>query len=245
MVSRAVEAVAVGAAGGLLGALTGRLVGELVDLESELALVGAVVGGLNGVCSGWRRVYGWREVRGPIAFVLDSTWSLVMTTTGVIANLYAWVVPGSGYVPELSERQNLHVHRKGLVVRRGYAVTFGHVVDGAGDVELPRRRRLVTDHEDVHAWQARWWGPLFPVLLGAWFVGGSATGVLVWLARGRREPLRAVVETTGYYMNPYEYWAYSRHGIWRPSGMVDGIGWRRPWVASRESLRRRTGRTAA
>ena len=62
-----------------------------------------------------------------------------------------------------------------------------------------------------------------------WGVVGLA-GVVVWLARGRKDPLGKTVETVGYYMNPYEWWAYSRDDHWRPQGMVDGVGWTRPWV---------------
>ena len=50
----------------------------------------------------------------------------------------------------LSRRSNRMVFRRGFVPRRGFAITIGNVVSGAGDTSLPRRRRLVTDHEDVH-----------------------------------------------------------------------------------------------
>jgi len=39
-----------------------------------------------------------------------------------------------------------------------------------------------------------------------------------------------VVESCAYYINPFEWWAYSRANHWPPSGKVAGLGWRRPAV---------------
>ena len=103
-------------------------------------------------------------------------------------------------------------------------VTIGNAVNGAGDDALTseRRRRLVTDHEDVHVWQARWFGPLYPVLYAGWTVAGGAIGAVLWAARRRREPFGRVVETCGYYLNPFEWWAYSRGGTWPPANKLAG-----------------------
>ena len=84
------------------------------------------------------------------------------------------------YVAELSERCDRHVYAAGLRVRPGFMLTIGNVVNGAGaDVRTsPWRRRLVTDHEDVHVWQARWFGPLYPVVYLVWTVAGGAAGAV-------------------------------------------------------------------
>ncbi|MGB9345079.1 MAG: hypothetical protein WCA90_03505, partial [Ilumatobacteraceae bacterium] len=89
---------------------------------------------------------------------------------------------------------------------------------------------LVTDHEDVHVWQARWFGPFYPLLYGGWMVAGGAAGMAVWATRRRSEPFRRVVESCAYYLNPFEWWAYSRDDHWPPSGKVRGLGWRKPVV---------------
>ena len=243
MPARAIEGAAVAALGGVLGAFAGGLIGELLDLRTPLVIAGAAIGVLNGAVSGYRQIYDWKSSHGPVAVVLDSTWALPMTAGALLTNVYGMVVPKSGYLADLSERQNRHVYRRGFVFRKGFAVTIGNVIGGAGDVERDRRRRLITDHEDVHVWQARWFGPLFPVLLGGWFLLGSAAGVVVWLLRGRKESLGKVVETCGYYMSPYEWWAYSRDDHWRPSGMVAGVGWSKPCVQPLAEVRRlRAGR---
>jgi hypothetical protein len=46
-----------------------------------------------------------------------------------------------------------------------------------------------------------------------------------------------VVETYAYYLNPLEWWAYSRDDHWPPSGKVAGIGWKRPAVRPLHSVR--------
>lgn len=214
-----------------LGGVAGSVVG--------LALPGAIVAGVNGAISGWRGVYDWQVPSGLIAFVLDSTWSLIMTAAGLFANGVAAVQRNAGYVPELSHRQNRHVHRRGFMPRKGFAVTLGNVIGGAGDVDRARRRRLITDHEDVHCWQARWLGPLYPLAYVGWTVTAGAVGMVIWLVRRRHEPFTKVVESSAYYLNPLEWWAYSRDGNWPPTGKVAGLGWKRPCCRPLAAVRSR------
>ncbi|MFN3256699.1 MAG: hypothetical protein ACE37B_13490 [Ilumatobacter sp.] len=217
---RFAEALGVAAGGALFAGAVGSIVGATVPL--------AVVGGVNGAISGWRGIYEWGCSRGLIAFTLDSTWSLPMTTAGLVANTVGLVHPNSGYVPDLSERQNRHVYRRGFMPRKGFAITLGNVISGAGDVERPRRARLITDHEDVHCWQARWFGPLFPALYVGWMVVGGVGGAVIWLVARRSDRFTEVVESSAYFLNPFEWWAYSRDDYWPPKGKVADFGWRRP-----------------
>lgn len=234
------EALLVGASGAALGAVVGRvLVGGRAG-----ALLGGVVGGVNGVVSGARSVYDWRSPSGVVAFLLDSTWSLGNTAAGLMSHALGAVPRDPGYVASLSARQNRHVYRRGFRPRAGFAITLGNVVSGAGDTDAPRRAQLVTDHEDVHVWQARWFGPAYPVLYLSWMVGGAVVGTLLWL-RGRRErSWWRTVESCAYYLCPFEWWAYSRDGNWRPPGLVAGLGWQRPIVRS-FGARRADGVSAA
>jgi hypothetical protein len=133
----------------------------------------------NGAITGWRRVYDWgcstgRRVR-PRLHV-----GAADDLCRPVAQRSAQLRGAAGYDELLSRRSNRMVFRRGFVPRRGFAITIGNVVSGAGDTSLPRRRKLVTDHEDVHVWQARWLGPFYPVLYGAWMVAGGAIGIVLW-----------------------------------------------------------------
>jgi hypothetical protein len=228
----ALEAVASAAAGGALAGASWSLIG--------LGWPAAAIGAANGAISGARGTYGWRSRNGALAFALDSTWALPMTAAALAAHAVA-AAQGrrSGYLPRLSSRANRHVYTRGLRVRKGFAITVGNVVNGAGDVTSARRVRLVTDHEDVHIWQARWFGPLYPVLYVGWTVVGGAVGAGMWLFRRRGERFADVVETCGYYLNPFEWWAYSRDDRWPPPRKVAGLGWSRPVVRPLTEVARR------
>lgn len=216
------ETLAVGLGGAALGGLTTAIVG--------IPLVGAAIGGLNGVISGHRQTYDWRSTRGRVAFALDSTWGLATTAAALVAHALGTIRGNPQYSAELSERQNRHVYGRGFQLRAGFATTYGNTVVGAGDVVNRGRAKLVTDHEDVHAWQSRWFGPLFPVLYGGWMAGGAIVGAAAWLVGRRRASFVATVETVAYYLNPFEYWAYSRGGNWPPTGVAAGLGPTRPAV---------------
>lgn len=223
------EAVAASAAGAALAGAVGSLVGA--------AAPAALIGGVNGFISGRRGIYDWRSAKGVGAFVLDSTWALTTTFSGVVAHGVGALRGDAGYSDALSRRRNRHVYARGFQPRRRFATTFGNVINGAGDVTKPRRAKLVTDHEDVHVWQARGFGPLYPVLYLGWMAGGGIAGALVWLLRRRDEPFTKVVESCAYYLNPFEYWAYSRDDHWPPSGLLPSIGPKRPIVRSFASFR--------
>jgi hypothetical protein len=61
-----------------------------------------------------------------------------------------------------------------------------------------------------------------------WTVLAGAAGVVIWALRRRDERVTHVVESTAYYLNPLEWWAYSRDDHWPPSGKVADLGWTRP-----------------
>jgi hypothetical protein len=219
----AVEALAVGAVGAVLGWLVGGLI------HPAAGVVMAVVAGLNGLLSGWRQIYDWRSRRGVLAYLLDTTWASLPILAGLIAHLVA-VVRHGGYESSLSRRQNRHVYRGGAHLQAGFALTVGNVISSAGDLSRERRRKLITDHESVHIGQARCLGPLYLPLYLLWTGVGAVAGVCVWFRRGRKEPIGKVIESCSYYLNPFEWWAYSRDDLWPPPGLISGFGWRQPLV---------------
>jgi len=215
-----IEAAAVGVFGAALGAAVGAPLGIGLPLGA--------VGAANGTITGWRQVYDWGCSTGPVGFVLDSTWALPMTAAALASQALGVLRGAPGYDETLSRRSNRMVFQRGFVPRRGFVITVGNVVSGAGDTSLPRRRKLVTDHEDVHVWQARWFGPFYPLLYGGWMAAGGAAGAVLWAVARRSDPFVKVVESCAYYLNPFEWWAYSRDNHWPPSGKVRGLGWRNP-----------------
>jgi hypothetical protein len=228
------EAVATAAVGGVLGGAALAAFG--------LGVPGVAIGAANGALSGWRGTYDWHRPAGVLAFALDSTWAAPMTAAALISHAIAATQRDrGGYLSALSRRANRHVYAHGFRVRRGFVITIGNAVHNAGQqaAEVPRRRRVVTDHEDVHVWQSRWFGPFFPLLYGGWLVLGAGAGAVVWAVRGRAEPFARVVETCAYYLNPFEWWAYSRGGVWPPSAKVAGLGWRQPIVRPLSETARR------
>lgn len=209
------ESILTGVAAAILAGLTGRVVG--------VGRWGILVGAVSGAVAGRRRVYDWRSRRGVVAFLADHTWALATTTAGVIA-MAVNMTRDAGFEPSLSERQNRMVYRRGFVLRRGFAVTFGNVVNGAADEngELTERRRtLVTVHEDAHVWQARVFGPIYVVVYAAWFAGGALVGAVKWLASDRSVPLSRTVDAYAYYRNPFERHAYRLQGVSTPADIVE------------------------
>lgn len=200
-------------------------------MHPTVGLTMAAIAGVNGALSGWRQVYAWRTGSGVVAFVLDSTWATVSVGAGLIAHGAALVSKGHGrFERSLSFRQNRHVYRGGAHLQTGFALTVGNVISSAGEVSRARRRKLITDHEAVHVWQARWFGPFYLVLYLGWTGLGALAGLFLWVRRGRREPLGQLVESCSYYLNPFEWWAYSRDNLWPPPGLTAGVGWRKPVV---------------
>lgn len=226
------EAVGVAVAGALLGWSAGGL------LHSVLGVVMAVVAGINAAIGGWRGVYGWRRRSGWLAFVLDSTWATLPVAVGLLTHVVALVSRRPGYEASLSRRQHRHVYRRGARLKPGFALTIGNVISGAGNVDGPRRRKLITDHEAVHVWQARWFGPLYLPIYGLWAAAAAVFGVALWLGPRRGQRLGKVVESCAYYLNPFEWWAYSRDALWPPPGLLQGLGWRKPAARPLADVRR-------
>jgi hypothetical protein len=217
----------VAAAGG--GALLGAGIGRTIGLGWPLGAVAA----LNGAVGAAADIYDWRSPPGWVAFTLDSTWALPTTAAGLVLHAVSHLGRDPGWVASLSTRANRHVYARGFVLRRGFAFCLGNIITGAcagGDIDdgsasSRRRRLLVERHEDRHVWQARWFGPLYPVLYGGWMLFGSLAGVVIWATR-RPAPLGRCVETLAYYDNPFEYLAYQNDRNWPPRGAVASLAWR-------------------
>ena len=236
------EAIGTAVAGAVLGGLVGSLWGS--------PRLGAVFGGVHGWLAGRRRIYEWRHRRGVGAFLLDHTWALPTTIGGTVAMLASELrrrITGvdPGFDESLSRRRDRFVFGRGFVLRRGFALTVGTVITGAADAHgeiTERRRRLIDDHEDVHVWQARLLGPVYPALYASWFVFGALYALARRLVRRPSASLGDDIDIFAYYRNPFEWHAYTCDHNWPPAGVDRGSVWKKEfpvkeWVprALRES----------
>ncbi len=232
LAARTTEAIltTLGAAalGGALGLLGGM----------PLAIATSISAGVNGAFGGWRQVHDWRTARGWFAFVGDSTWGLLGTTLGNMLNLVNLARPRSGYRADLSRRRDRHLFEKGVRLKRGFAFTLGNVISNAStgrETLAEGQRRLIDRHEDLHIWQNRIFGPLYPATYLVWFVIGVVVGVATWVVKRGEPKLTRLVETAAYYDNPFEYWAYQRDNHWEDNRADPLLKWRRPkWRREKE-----------
>ena len=107
--------------------------------------------------------------------------------------------PGN-YLAALSERHDRHVYAGGLRLRPGFLTTVGNVDQRRRPDAAPRTSS--TMHEHVHVWQARWFGPLYPLIYGVWTSLGSAVGAVVWVARAGGSGCGKVVDTMRLLLQP-------------------------------------------
>lgn len=188
------------------------------------------VAAASGWLAGWRGSYDWQRPSGLAAFVLDSSWALTGTSSGLALAGVQRAMPGSGYRSDLSRRSNRQVYAAGLHFDRDFALTAGQVVsNAAGQVGLDgaagaRRLRFIARHEEMHIWQQRAFGPIYPLVYGGWIIGGAVIGAVLSLRRGGE--LRRSVMTLAYYDNPFEYWAYRNDRYWPPRGADPSLAWR-------------------
>ncbi len=223
-----------------LAGMAGTALGFTAGLPAGLpaAMATGIAAGLNGALGGFRQVYDWRTGRGWFAFAADSTWGLVGTTLGTLLHLVNLARPGAAYRADLSRRRNRHWFNGGARLRPGFVWTLGNVVSStpAGRAPVAEERRLIIErHEDLHIWQNRIFGPLYPAGYAAWFALGLVAGTITWVIRRGDPGLFRLVETAAYYDNPFEYWAYRRTGHWEDNPADPTLKWRRPGHSQKRS----------
>lgn len=184
---------------------------------------GAVMGGMNGLVGGIHGIYDWGSVDGWFAFISDSTWGLLGTSLGNVVHILN-LFGNSNYRDDLSRRQNRHVYEGGVYVKEGFAFTMGNVISNAGQNGQGINADFIANHEELHVWQSRFFGPIFQATYVVWAVGGFIVGSVVWLFN-TDESYGSIIETAAYYDNPFEYWAYKNDNNWPPSGANPVITW--------------------
>jgi len=186
-----------------------------------IVVIAAVIGALNGAIGGRKEIYDWARPIGWVAFALDSSWGLVGTALAVLVHAFNTTVASDHtYLAQYAIRQNRHAYRGGFAVQRRYAFTAGNVMSNLRD----RSGSDLLDHETLHVWQSRSFGPLFQITYVVWLLAGGVVALV--LAPFARQPFMQTVLDIAYIDNPWETWAY------RAGGSADGG--RLSWVARRE-----------
>lgn len=164
-----------------------------------LMMFATVVGGMCGAMSGLWRIYSWLGL-GLIAFPLDVTWALAGNTGGCLFHLWNTVFGKH----DDKVRPNTHLYPSGFTLLPGGAITLGSVMSNCAGHE---------DHETVHVWQNRAFGPLYTLTYLGWMLVWSVPGIVAGLivAKGpsglKKGPMRWC-----YFNNPWETWAYAVEG---------------------------------
>jgi hypothetical protein len=175
------------------------------------------MGGMNGLISGMTGIYNWASIDGWLAFLSDSTWGLLGTSLGNIVHIINLFYGNANYRSDLSRRQNRHVYEGGFALKSDFAFTQGNVISNAGQGGKGINPSFIAQHEELHIWQSRIFGPLFQATYIVWAVGGFIVGSVVWFFHTDQD-YGSVIETAVYYDNPFEYWAYKNDNNWPPSG---------------------------
>jgi PE family len=195
-------------------------------------VAGSAINDLNLLITRELSIYNFRDPRGWAAFLLDYTWGLPGTTLGYGVQIINGFWPNSGYDPTLSQLVGSHVYTGGIGLP-GFTTTMGNVTthlgvgSGAKDV--------LANHEEVHVWQSRIFGPLFQTSYAGWLVGGAFVGTGYWLLHPNQDWF-SLVETAAYYDNPWEVWAYVNDHNWPPSGANPALLWQLPAGTASTSL---------
>jgi RHS repeat-associated protein len=208
-----------------LGAVTGMLAGSIFGLPGMIAggIAGGIIGGLNGLVSGMTGIYDWGSWKGWAAFLSDSTWGLLGTALGLVVHTIN--IGWGNYRGDLSERQNRHVYESGVYLKSAFAFTMGNVISNAGQGGSGVNTSFIANHEELHIWQSRIFGPLFQTTYVVWAVVGFFVAFFYWLFTGANKNLGSLIETAAYYDNPFEYWAYNNDSNWPPSGANSDLSW--------------------
>jgi len=177
-------------------------------------VAGTAINDLNQLVARELSIYDFRTWRGWAAFLLDYTWGLPGTILGYGVQIINQFEPTAVYDPALSQRVGWQVYHGGIGLP-GFVTTMGNVTTHLGTG--PRAIDVLVNHEQVHVWQSRIFGPLYQTTYVGWMVGGAVVGTGYWLLHPDQNWF-SLVETAAYYDNPWEVWAYANDNNWPPPG---------------------------
>lgn len=201
--------------------LTGLETGLTTAAASAFGwLVAGVAGmlyiGANGLVNGFSGIYRWWSITGWLAFILDHSWGLLGNAIGNLLHIIDRIA-GGGYRSDLSRRRNRHLFEHGFAIMGAFTFTQGNVISNATQGGTTVDDSFITNHEELHIWQNRIFGPLFQIIYVSWLIIGALVGIVIWFFH-TDQSFFSVVQTAAYYDNPFEYWAYKNDHYWPPTG---------------------------
>ena len=227
------EPILSGIIGALLGGGTVWLVLTVVPFFSDLkgnaigimiGLLGAIVSGSNGISSGQRQTYQWQSPLGWLAFFADSTWAIMGTAFTLLLLLLGSRSRTALYQRAYSRRQNRWIYEGGFGLG-GISQTFGLLARITPRQLIPAEMgdpeiifRAAVQHETLHIWQNRLFGPVLYGSYLLWLPFGALLGCLLGLFV--KQPLLLSMWDMAYYNNPWETWAWRWYGP--PKGIHHG-----------------------
>jgi hypothetical protein len=193
-------------------------------LGITIGLLAAMVSGSNGIISGRRQTYQWRSPLGWLAFFADSTWAILGTAFTVLLLLLGSRSRTAMYRREYSQRQNRLIYEGGFGLG-GLSQTLGLLARITPRSLIPAEMgdpetifRAAVQHETLHIWQNRLFGPVLYGSYLLWLPFGALLGCLLGLFV--KQPLLLSMWDMAYYNNLWETWAWRWYGP--PKGIHHG-----------------------
>lgn len=154
----------------------------------------SVIGAFTGFMDGGHQIH---RASGLFPFPLDVTWGLSGSCNGVFVHL--WNFADGTYVP--SPRDDAHQYTDGFRIEQNAVFTQGSVMSNDNPA--------LHEHELLHTYQNRIWGPLYTFGYLLWMLLALLPGLLVGLVVGvEGEGIRL----WSYENNPHETIAYELGG---------------------------------
>lgn len=198
---------------------------DVADPGTWLPFVTDVVHDVNVLAQRNVDIYDLNDQTGRTALALDYTWGLPGTMLGYgiqVINMF-WATDPM-YRDDLSVGQNRHVYEGGFYLKEGFAHTQGNTATNMGFNGSGVNMGVLDNHESLHMWQSRLFGPAYQGTYVGWAAAGLPIATAVWLTDTDQD-LFSLIETAVYYDNPFEYWAYQNNNQWPPSGANPILAW--------------------
>jgi hypothetical protein len=209
----------------------------LIDLVAAIVrpgdpLIGAhgllwfafAVGAGAGFFDGFRRTHNWTGL-GVVTFLADMTWGLPLTVHALALHLINTIFSTAADEP----RRGATRYLGGFRIKGTFAFTQGSVLSNLK--VLPGDS--LYEHEQVHVFQNRLFGPLFWMTYFGWLILFGFIGSIVWLIRRNAvnawgTPYASAIPMWwGYFNNPWELWAYTKN----PDGRLWNLPNQQPVMA--------------